>query len=83
MQISCMRDDLQIGVNTVSKAVSTRTTMPILQCILIQAKNGQVIMTANDMDLGIETTVIGEIFEEGMIAVDAKIFSEIVRRSSR
>ena len=75
-----MRDDLQIGVNTVSKAVSTRTTMPILQCILIQAKNGQVIMTANDMDLGIETTVIGEIFEEGMIAVDAKIFSEIVRR---
>ena len=69
MQISCMRDDLQIGVNTVSKAVSTRTTMPILQCILIQAKNGQVIMTANDMDLGIESTVIGEIFEEGMIAV--------------
>ena len=75
-----MKDDLQNGVNIVSKAVSTKTTMPILQCILIQAKDGQVIMTANDIELGIETSVVGEVIEEGMIAVDAKVFSEIVRR---
>ena len=75
-----MRDDLLLGVNTVAKAVSTKTTMPILQCILIQARDGSIIMTANDMELGIETSVIGQVFEDGMVAVEAKVFSEIVRR---
>ena len=69
-----------LGVNTVAKAVSTKTTMPILQCILIQARDGSIIMTANDMELGIETSVIGQVFEDGMVAVEAKVFSAIVRR---
>ena len=68
------------GVNTVLKAVSTKSTLPILECILIEAQNHQIKMTANDMELGIETIIDGDILEEGKIAVEAKLFSEIIRK---
>ena len=55
MHIICPREELQKGVSIVSKAVSNKTTMPILECILIQTKEGRILMTANDMELGIET----------------------------
>ena len=42
--------------------------------------NGEIKLTANDMELGIETTIEGQIVEKGIIALDAKIFLEIVRK---
>lgn len=80
MKIICYKDELLKGVNTVLKAVPSRTTMPILECILIQAYNGEIKLTANDMELGIETTIAGTIESQGKIALDAKILSEIVRK---
>ncbi|MCR5416065.1 MAG: DNA polymerase III subunit beta [Pseudobutyrivibrio sp.] len=80
MKITCQKADLLKGVNIVSKAVPTRTTMAILECILIDASSGEIKLTANDMEIGIETIVNGNILERGIIALDAKIFSEIVRK---
>lgn len=74
MHIICPREELQKGVSIVSKAVSNKTTMPILECILIQTKEGRILMTANDMELGIETEIHGIIEDNGRIAIDAKIF---------
>ena len=62
------------------KAVPSKTTMPILECILIDATTDTIKLTANDMELGIETTIEGTILQKGIIALDAKIFSEIVRK---
>lgn len=80
MKLICKKSDLITGINIVMKAVSSKTTMSILECILIDATEGIIKFTANDMELGIETTVQGEIAEAGSIAIDAKIFSEIVRK---
>ena len=80
MKIICSKANLLKGVNIVSKAVPTRTTMAILECILIDATTNQIKFTTNDMELGIETIVDGQITEKGMIALDAKIFYEIIRR---
>ena len=80
MKIICSKSNLVKGVSIVSKAVPSKTTMPILECILIDASSNIIKFTANDMELGIETIVDGEILEKGMIAIDAKIFSEIVRK---
>lgn len=80
MKLICSKANLLKGVNTVSKAVPTRTTMNILECILIDASTDEIKFTANDMELGIETKIEGEIVEHGIIALDAKIFSEIVRK---
>ena len=80
MKIICNKSALLTGVNTVLKAVPARTTMPILECILIDTTSGVIKLTANDMDLGIETTVDGDVLDKGCIAVEAKLFSEIVRK---
>ena len=80
MKFVCKKSDLVKGVNIVLKAVPSKTTMSILECILIDASAGQIKMTANDMELGIETVIEGDIREKGIIAIDAKIFSEIVRK---
>ncbi len=80
MKLICSKANLLKGVNIVSKAVPTRTTMAILECILIDASTDEIKLTANDMELGIETKIEGEIAEHGIIALDAKIFSEIVRK---
>ena len=80
MKIICSKANLVKGVSIVSKAVPSRTTMPILECILIDASANEIKLTANDMELGIETVIEGEIIERGIIALDAKFFSEIVRK---
>ena len=80
MKLICSKFNLLHGVNIVSKAVPTRTTMAILECILIDASSDEIKLIANDMELGIETIIEGEIIENGIIALDAKIFSEIVRK---
>lgn len=80
MKIICSKSDLSKGVSIVSKAVPSKTTMTILECILIDATMDTIKLTANDMELGIQTEIEGDIITPGMIAIDAKIFSEIVRK---
>lgn len=80
MKLVCSKSNLLTGVQIVSKAVPSKTTMSILECILIDATQGQIKLTANDMEIGIETVIEGEVAEKGIIALDAKIFSDIVRK---
>ena len=75
MKLVFDKADLVKSVGIAMKAVSGKTTMPILECILIDASTNEIKFTANDMELGIETKVEGEIIEAGSIAIDAKIFS--------
>jgi len=80
MKIVCTKSNLLTGVQTVAKAVPNKTTMSILECILVDTTDGNIKLTANDMELGIETVIEGEILEKGIIALDAKIFLDIVRK---
>ena len=80
MKIICSKTNLLKSVSISLKAVPSKTTMPILECILIDATANQIKFTTNDMELGIETIVEGSIEEKGMVALNAKIFYEIIRR---
>ncbi len=80
MKLVCSKANLLNGVQIVSKAVPNKTTMSILECILVDSTAGIIKLTANDMELGIETIIEGEILEKGIIALDAKIFLDIVRK---
>ena len=80
MKITCTKSNLLNGVQIVYKAVPSKTTMSILECILINANEDKIKLTANDMELGIETVIEGTILEKGIIALDAKILFEIVRK---
>lgn len=79
MKIKCTRANLLSALNTVSKAVSTKTTMPILECILIDVYSDCIKLTANNLELGIETVLEGSVIEMGRIAVEAKIFTDYIR----
>lgn len=80
MKLVCSKGNLLTGLQVVSKAVPNKTTMSILECILIDSTDGRIRLTANDMELGIETIIEGTILEKGIIALDAKIFLDIVRK---
>lgn len=81
MKIICNKDLLLQYINIVNKAVSNRTTLPILECILLTVNENGFILTGNDLELGIKTAPIeAEVIEHGEVAIEARIFNEIVRR---
>lgn len=79
MKIRCQKSDLLESTQIALKAISSKTTLPILECFMIDV-NQKITILSNDMELGIETIVKGTIVEKGSIAVQAKVFSEIIRK---
>lgn len=80
MKFTCFKKDITKALNTVSKAVTTRTTVPILKGILIKVKENNLTLTAYDLDILIETTIPITGYEDGELVVAAKLFNEIVRK---
>ena len=79
MRIRCSQSQLLFGINTVSKAVPSKSSMTILECILFHADENGIKLTANDMELGIETYIEGEVEEAGEVAIESKIISNLIR----
>lgn len=81
MKLVCSNTVLNDIVNTVQKAISAKSSHPILECIKIDAQSdGHVVVTANSIELCIEYTTEITVYEIGTIALPSKIFGEIVRR---
>ena len=80
MKFTCNKSDINEAINIVLKAVPGKTTMPILECVVIEAADDELKLTTNDMSLGIETRLSANIEEEGIILVNAKMISEIIRK---
>lgn len=81
MKFTCSQQTLAKALNTVSKAVSTRTTLPILKGILLEAKaDGTLILTASDLEISIQKKVEAEVQQEGSVVVISKLFGDIVRK---
>ena len=80
MKFICSRSNLIKAINIAQRAVPIRSSMPILSCILIQAFDNGIFFQSNDMELCIETKLIGTILETGTLAIEAKMFSEIARK---
>ena len=80
MKFTCTQLALVKAINTVSKAVSTRTTIPILKGILLNVKDGRLTLSASDLDLSIQTSIDVQSSEEGNAVVMARLFGEIVRK---
>ena len=80
MKIVCEKDLLLKGINSVVKAASTKTTMPILEGILIQTNDNEIKLTTYDLELGIEYVMSCNVYEQGSTVVNAIMFSEIIRK---
>lgn len=80
MKFSCSQNKLSKSLNIISKAISTRTTMPILKGILIDVEDGTLTLTASDLDISVIRKIKVDSIENGKIVVNAKIFIDIIRK---
>lgn len=80
MKFICEKEKLLKAINSVVKAASSRTTMPILEGILIQTNDKEIKLTTYDLELGIEYILECNIEEQGNTVVNATMFSEIIRK---
>ena len=82
MTLTCDKQQLQDALGLAIRAVSTRTTMPILECVLLNAQYGVgLTISASNLEINIETVPIhADITMPGSVALDAKLFSEIIRK---
>ena len=80
MKFICEKDLLLKGINSVVKAASTKTTMPILEGILIQTNDNEIKLTTYDLEIGIEYVMNCNVYEQGNTVVNAIMFSEIIRK---
>lgn len=80
MKINCKTNELINGLNVVFKTASSKTTMPILEGVLIEAYNNQIKLTTNDLEMGCTHTLLCNVVEEGSTVVDIKMLNEIMRR---
>lgn len=81
MKLTCSKPQLVDIINTVQRAIAPKTTLPILECIKIDANgDGNVVFTGNNIDICIEYNTECNVMEGGTIALASKMFGEIVRR---
>ncbi len=80
MKFVCYKDKIIKALNSVVKGVASKTTMPILEGILIQTNDNEIKLTTYDLELGIEYTMECDIKEQGSIVVNAMMFTEIIRK---
>lgn len=81
MKLYCSRELLLNALTIANKAISNKTTLEILKCVLLSAENGKFIVTATDLEIGIQSAPIAATIEEqGSIALDAHLFTEIIRK---
>ncbi len=80
MKLICYKDKIIKALNSVVKGVASKTTMPILEGILIQTNDNEIKLTTYDLEIGIEYTMECEIEEQGSTVVNATMFTEIIRK---
>jgi len=80
MKIIFSKNDLIKAINISLRAIPVRSTMPILEFLYIDANQDTIKFISNDMEIGIETIVKGDVIEKGTIAINAKLFSEIIKK---
>lgn len=80
MKFSIQKNSLLNGINIAIRGVSSRTTLPILQGILIKTEKDSINLLSTDLEIGIECKISAKIIEKGEIVLSAKMLSDLVRK---
>jgi DNA polymerase-3 subunit beta len=78
MRVTCSTQNLGQGLHIVSRAVSSRTTLPILNNVLMQTDPAGLRLTATNLEIGIKQVIPAEVQEEGSITVPARLLTDYV-----
>lgn len=80
MHLITTKPDLIAALSTVGRALSAKTTLPILEGIYISAQAGLVMLKCTDMALGIQTAIAADVRESGEVVLPGKLFTEVIRK---
>ena len=80
MKISCLRTDLVSAISNVSRAVSSKASIPALEGVLIKAYDNNLNISGYNLEIGITTDVEATVRQEGEIVLSARLFLEIIRK---
>ncbi len=78
MRVSCLQENLAKGLSIVGRAVSSRSTLPVLANILLEAKDNQLRLAATNLDIGVTCWIGAKVEDEGAITVPARLLTEFV-----
>ena len=78
MKLSCAQKNLEKGLQIVARAAGSRTSLPILNCVLLEVENGKFRISATDLEMGIKTKIGAKIEEDGKITAPAKVLLDFV-----
>ncbi len=80
MKLTCLKQELSVAANHISRVVSVKSPLPVLSGILMTAKGNKLSLFGYDLELGMTTEIPAAIDKEGVAVVEAKLFCDIVRR---
>ncbi len=78
MKLSCLQENLAKGLNIVGRAVSTRSTLPVLGNVLLATDNGRLKLSATNLEIVITCWIGAKVEEEGAITIPARTFNDLV-----
>ncbi|HXV43990.1 MAG TPA: DNA polymerase III subunit beta [Anaerolineae bacterium] len=78
MQVSCLQENLAKGLSIVGRAVASRSTLPVLSNVMLATDNGQLKLSATNLEIGINCWVGAKVIEEGAITVPARLLGEFI-----
>ena len=78
MKLSALQENFSQGLSIVGRGVSSRTTLPVTQNVLLSTENGQLKLTATNLEIAISTWIGAQIEQEGSITVPARLLTEFI-----
>lgn len=78
MKVECIKEKFCEAINKAEKITGKNMTLPILSCILIEAKENYLIIKSTNLDLGIELKIPAKVIEEGLIAIPGNILNNFL-----
>ena len=78
MRFTCLQENLSKALNTVGRAVATRSTLPVTQNVLMTTEEGRIKLTATNLEIAITTWIGGKVEDEGSVTVPARLLTDFV-----
>ena len=75
MRLTCLQENLSQGLNTVGRAVATRTTLPITNNVLLATDQSRLRLTATNLEMAISCWIGAKVEEEGAITIPARLLT--------
>ena len=79
MKLQCTQENLDKALSNISRAVSTRTTLPITQNVLLKANDGKLQLSSTNLEMALNTWIGADISQEGETTIPARLFTDLIK----